>query len=275
MAILNFKAKFGVQVTDSQNPSGFDLLPIGSLMYWAGPTSSIPPGWLLCDGSAVSRTTYANLDAVFAISAPNYPYGNGDGSTTFNLPDCRGRALSQEAFTPTNTNKQLSGSESYTLVDANIVSHSHAVNNHSHDGINSHTHPGTSHTHSNGSHTHSGGHTHPSASSGGHTHAIYSVNTSSSGSGPLRSSGPSGTPVTTTFVSELFPHSHQGNATSATSGSAQGLLGITVNTSTLTSAGASSNTGTASSATSFNGSSPRGSFSLMQPFVVLNVIIKA
>lgn len=49
------------------------------------PTASVPPGWLQCNGGAVSRETYANLFALIGII-----YGNGDGSTTFNLPDLRG-----------------------------------------------------------------------------------------------------------------------------------------------------------------------------------------
>ncbi len=45
-------------------------------------------GWLLCNGTAVSRTTYADLFALIGTA-----FGVGDGSTTFNLPDCRGRTL--------------------------------------------------------------------------------------------------------------------------------------------------------------------------------------
>lgn len=56
---------------------------IGPLPY-AG--STIPTGWLECDGTAVSRTTYAALFAAISTT-----WGTGDGSTTFNLPDCRGR----------------------------------------------------------------------------------------------------------------------------------------------------------------------------------------
>ncbi|MBB2164345.1 hypothetical protein HLH26_07275 [Gluconacetobacter sp. 1b LMG 1731] len=52
----------------------------------AGPTA--PPGWLLCDGRLVSRTTYAALFAVVGTR-----FGGGDGSTTFALPDLRGRAV--------------------------------------------------------------------------------------------------------------------------------------------------------------------------------------
>jgi microcystin-dependent protein len=48
--------------------------------------STAPTGWLLCDGTAVSRTTYSDL---FAITSTTY--GVGDGSTTFNLPNLKGR----------------------------------------------------------------------------------------------------------------------------------------------------------------------------------------
>ena len=63
--------------------SAADLLqavPTGSIQPYAG--ASIPSGWLLCDGSAVSRTTYSDLFSVISTV-----YGTGDGSTTFNLPD--------------------------------------------------------------------------------------------------------------------------------------------------------------------------------------------
>ena len=59
---------------------GQPLLPVGIVQAFAGTT--IPTGWLLCDGSAVSRTTYANLFACIGTT-----YGTGDGSTTFNLPN--------------------------------------------------------------------------------------------------------------------------------------------------------------------------------------------
>lgn len=59
-------------------------VPIGAQMTFAGATP--PTGWLLCYGQAVSRTTYASLFAVIGTA-----YGIGDGSTTFNLPDKRGR----------------------------------------------------------------------------------------------------------------------------------------------------------------------------------------
>lgn len=59
-------------------------VPTGTITQFAA--ASAPTGWLVCDGSAVSRTTYAALFGVISTS-----YGSGDGSTTFNVPDLRGR----------------------------------------------------------------------------------------------------------------------------------------------------------------------------------------
>lgn len=59
--------------------------PVGSMMVYAGSTA--PTGWLLCDGSAVSRSTYSGL---FAVISSNF--GSGDGSTTFNVPNPDGNA---------------------------------------------------------------------------------------------------------------------------------------------------------------------------------------
>lgn len=60
--------------------------PTGTVLAYGG--SAAPSGWLLCNGSAVSRTTYAALFAAISTF-----HGSGDGSTTFNLPDYRGRIL--------------------------------------------------------------------------------------------------------------------------------------------------------------------------------------
>jgi microcystin-dependent protein len=64
------------------------IAPAGTIFAFAGDTTRVPSGWLLCDGSAVSRTTYASL---FNVILSNY--GSGDGATTFNVPDLRGRFL--------------------------------------------------------------------------------------------------------------------------------------------------------------------------------------
>jgi microcystin-dependent protein len=60
--------------------------PSGAVQAFAG--AAAPTGWLLCNGAAVSRATYAALFAAIASA-----HGSGDGSTTFNLPDYRGRII--------------------------------------------------------------------------------------------------------------------------------------------------------------------------------------
>lgn len=59
-------------------------MPSGTIIMYGN--TSAPTGWLLCNGSAVSRTTYAALFAIIGTT-----YGVGNGSTTFNLPDMRQR----------------------------------------------------------------------------------------------------------------------------------------------------------------------------------------
>lgn len=71
-----------VNSTDTVN----GLSPVGTLISYAG--TSIPKGWLLCNGSAVSRTTYSRLFSIIGTK-----YGTGNGSSTFNLPNCNGRVL--------------------------------------------------------------------------------------------------------------------------------------------------------------------------------------
>ncbi len=68
------------------NSVNLGVIPSGCIMSYAGATT--PAGWLICDGSAISRTTYSNLFANIGTA-----YGSGDGTTTFNLPDLRGRFL--------------------------------------------------------------------------------------------------------------------------------------------------------------------------------------
>ncbi len=65
--------------------SGFQ---VGDMKYCVLQTNH--PKWLGCNGSAISRTTYSALFNVFNALVPPLPFGNGDGSTTFNLPDLRG-----------------------------------------------------------------------------------------------------------------------------------------------------------------------------------------
>lgn len=64
------------------------LFPAGIIVPFAGEVENIPFGWMLCDGSEISRAEYANLYNAIGVC-----WGMGDGSTTFNLPDLRGMFL--------------------------------------------------------------------------------------------------------------------------------------------------------------------------------------
>lgn len=123
------------------------LIPAGGLMPYAG--SAAPTGWLLCAGQAVSRTTYAAL-----FTAIGTTYGVGDGSTTFNLPDLRGRTIAgKDNMEGTAANRLTSGgsgitgttlgaaggAETHTLTSAQIPAHTHTgstdtAGSHSHEG---------------------------------------------------------------------------------------------------------------------------------------------
>ena len=73
--------------------------PTGTMLPFGGTT--VPTGFLLCNGAAVSRTTYAKLFAAIGTK-----WGTGDGSTTFNLPNCNDRCLEGTTST-SNVGKYL------------------------------------------------------------------------------------------------------------------------------------------------------------------------
>lgn len=99
------------------------LVPAGAIMAFGG--LSAPTGWLLCDGSAVSRATYADLFAAIGTT-----YGVGDGATTFNLPDLRqrfplGKASSGTGSVLGQTGGAIDHSHSVSLATANLPAHAH------------------------------------------------------------------------------------------------------------------------------------------------------
>lgn len=141
----------------------------GTLELYSGPVSLVPNGWLVCDGAAEVRADRPNLSALYALGG--YPYGAGNGTTTFNKPDLRERVPLAAGATLT-TIGATGGAATSTLTTANMPAHSHTVNSHTHT-LSSHTHEHV-HTHSMQSHTHSMAHTHEGQTTpdGSHVHQI-------------------------------------------------------------------------------------------------------
>jgi microcystin-dependent protein len=102
-------------------------MPTGALTPFA--SSTVPTGWLLCDGQAVSRTTYAEL---FAIISTNY--GTGNGTTTFNVPNLKGRVPVglDSAQTEFDVLAETGGAKTHTLTTAQMPVHTHTQNAHTH-----------------------------------------------------------------------------------------------------------------------------------------------
>ena len=111
-----------------------NAVPLGTVSGFAGSTA--PSGWQLCYGQAISRTQYAGLFAVTSTT-----YGSGDGSTTFNVPDLRGRVVAgldnmggtdAGILSTANTLGTTTGTEAITLTTAQIPSHNHTQDSHNH-----------------------------------------------------------------------------------------------------------------------------------------------
>jgi len=176
------------------------VCPPGTVLPFAG--ANAPAGFLLCDGSAVSRTEYAELFAVIGTT-----WGAGNGSTTFNLPDLRGVFL-----------RGVDGGRGF---DPGRV-----LGSLQQDDLKSHTHTGT--TAQAGSHTHSastgsaGAHTHSfsgtTSSAGAHTHGIPGQILYGNGSGVPGPDGVSGNwfkQNSTTSSAGAHTHSFSGTTSSA------------------------------------------------------------
>lgn len=146
----------GLYINGEKVVTQADLTPVGVILPYGG--SSAPSGWLLCNGSAVSRTTYANLFAVIGTS-----FGAGNGSTTFNLPDMREAVPKGAGLTGKTVGAHVDSdglavgefiddrAQTHTHSWSNTHNHDTTESNHSHTWSNTHSHgitdPGHTHSH--------------------------------------------------------------------------------------------------------------------------------
>ncbi len=96
---------------------------IGTIFAWSGTSSNIPAGYLLCDGAAISRTTYTALFAFIGTI-----HGVGDGSSTFNIPDLRDRFIvGASNSSGDNTYPGVSPAATGGVADSIIAQHTHRL----------------------------------------------------------------------------------------------------------------------------------------------------
>ena len=114
---------------DGANLTGIEGIPTATIVPWSD--TSVPTGFLECNGQAVSRATYAALFAIVGTT-----YGSGDGSTTFAVPNLQdnvaigrspGKALASTggANTVTSTGNVAGSTANATLSTAQLASHAH------------------------------------------------------------------------------------------------------------------------------------------------------
>lgn len=217
-------AAFSYGMIPSNSPKGSafqavqpSVIPVGVIEMFAGSTA--PNGWLICDGSNVSRKTYSDLFKVIGTT-----YGAGNSNDTFTLPDMRGRfamgagtgtglnssgtgAISGSAQTARTVGQWL-GEETHQLTTAELASHTHA---------NTVSGGSTGSMSANSSHTHTATKPiyvyDPNVSSAGLASGNYVRGTDSAGINPVTSTNTDHTHTFTPSISNASAGSDSRHAT--------------------------------------------------------------
>ena len=217
-------------------------VPTGTVKTFAG--ASAPAEWLLCNGSEVSRTTYENLFSTIGTT-----YGSGDGSTTFNVPNLQGKVpIGSDGETYILGNS--GGSKTHALTVNEIATHTHAGSS---DSAGSHTHTGTTNNAGGHSHTNNAVGSNPSNSDSAGNFGVIQQSYGGQGVTPTGfDNGNSGTELNiyqsfALTINSVGDHSH---------GFTTGSSGSHTHTFTTESTGSGS------------------AFSIMQPYLCMNYIIK-
>lgn len=258
------------------------LAPVGSIMQFAGSTA--PSGWLLCDGSAVGRVTYSALFGVISTT-----YGVGDNSTTFNVPNLKGKVVVGLDSTQTefDTLAETGGAKTHTHNSSSTTgdsgSHQHSTTDHSHNT--------TDHSHNTADHSHYADHSHsvnPGATttdSSSHSHGGVTNNNNSVSKA---SSGNTSTNLAYGYHThgiDSSSHTHTVNIATFTSANANGYGVTTAGANAGNTTGGASAGNTTSGASDGNTTDTQGTHShsvslttatgdSIQPYIVLNYIIK-
>jgi microcystin-dependent protein len=217
------------------------IIPAGTITAYGG--AAAPSGWLLCNGTNVSRTTYATLFAIIGTT-----FGVGDGSTTFGVPNLQQRFPLGKAAA--GTGSTLGGT-------GGAIDHNHSVAAHQH------TIP--THVHGMGSHTHTVTHSHPLSGSG---YAQMQMENTDTYWRRL-----TGLPSWNATVTKPIAGTVTGNTTAQSHGIS---LGGNTDSATPTSSGPSvANTDGSGTLTTDLNTSPTVTGNNNPPFLVVNYIIKA
>lgn len=256
MARTRFKVKEGISIADDNSVGGYQLIPVGTVVSFAG--ASAPDGWLMCDGTAVSRTDYVNLWTVLSTT-----YGPGDGSTTFNLPNAKGRSIVGAGTGSGLTARSVSdtgGTESVTLTSAQSGTTAHGHGN----TISASTGTVSS------DHVHNADHSHSASSdsqNASHNHALPRAFIGQAGTNRLVvSASPTDSGINVYANNATHSHGITVSSTNPSGTTPFNTGGISANHTHAVTVSGGVSTSTAANASEAHEN--------MQPFLVLNYIIK-